>query len=260
MAHEFVKVQRDGHVVSVTLDRPGTRNACSMSMWLAIRDAFREVAASDARVVVLTGAGGDFCSGADVVSASGGEGFEGSRLTAMRLLGDAVIAVHDCPVPVVVKVDGVSIGAGFGLALAGDLLFCSHRSRFSAVFAKLGLSLDFGTSWFLAQRIGVHRAKELAFTAEMMSGARAAELGFVNAVLLDEDLDAAVDAIVQRIAAGPPIALSMTKRMLDNAPHSSLAQALEAEAMAQNVNLGTCDMAEAFTAFRQGRPPEFKGQ
>jgi 2-(1,2-epoxy-1,2-dihydrophenyl)acetyl-CoA isomerase len=144
--HEFVKVDRSGPIATVTLDRPGTRNACSMPMWLAIRDAFREIAASDARAVVLTGAGGDFCSGADVVTSAGSKGFEGSHLTAMRLIGESAQAVHDCPMPVIVKVDGVSVGAGFGLALAGDLLFCSERARFSAIFAKLGLSLDYGTS------------------------------------------------------------------------------------------------------------------
>lgn len=260
VAHEFVRVERAGAIVTVTLDRPGTRKACSWSMWLAIRDAFREVAASDARVVVLTGASGDFCSGADVVNASGSESFPGNRVTAMRLLAESVLAVHGCPVPVVVKVDGVAVGAGFGLALAGDLLYCSDRSRFSAVFAKLGLSLDYGTSWFLAQRVGIHKAKELALTAEMMGAARAAELGFVNAVFPAAELDAAVAAVVERIAAGPPIALSMTKRMLDHAAASSLAQALETEAIAQNVNLGTRDMAEAFAAFREKRAPEFRGR
>jgi len=260
LAHEFIRVERAGHVVTVTLDRPGTRNACSMSMWLAIREIFREIAASDARAVVLTGANGDFCSGADVVSSSSSEGWEGSRLTAMRQLAESVIAVHDCPVPVIVKVDGVSVGAGFGLALAGDLLYCSDRSRFSAVFAKLGLSLDYGSSWFLAQRIGVHKAKELALTAEMMDAARASELGFVNQVFPAAELDAAVDAVVQRIANGPPIALSMTKRMLDAAANASLAQALETEAIAQNVNLGTKDLAEAFMAFREKRAPVFKGR
>jgi 2-(1,2-epoxy-1,2-dihydrophenyl)acetyl-CoA isomerase len=260
VAHECVKVERTGFVVTVTLDRPGTRNACSWSMWLAIRDAFREIGASDARAVVLTGANGDFCSGADVVTSSGSEGFGGSHLSAMRLLAESVIAVHDCPLPVVVKVDGVSVGAGFGLALAGDLLYCSDRARFSAIFAKRGLSLDYGTSWFLARRIGLHKAKELALTAEMMDAARAAELGFVNKVLPADELDAAVASVVERIAAGPPIALSMSKRMLDNAAGSSLAHALETEAIAQNVNLGTKDMAEAFRAFREKRAPEFQGR
>lgn len=260
MGHEFIDVDRTGTVVTVTLNRPGTRNACSMSMWLAIRDTFREIAASDARAVVLTGANDDFCSGADVVTSKGSEGFDGSRLTAMRQLAESVLAVHGCPVPVISKVDGVCIGAGFGLALAGDMLFCSDRSRFSAIFAKLGLSLDYGTSWFLAQRIGIHKAKELALTAEMMDAARAAELGFVNAVLPADELDARVDAVVERIAGGPPIALSMTKRMLDNASASSLDQALEAEAVSQNVNLGTKDMIEAFMAFREKRKPEFQGR
>src|SRR5262245_46892910 len=260
VGHEHIRVERAGHVATVTLDRPGTRNACSMSMWLTIRDTFREIAASDARAVVLTGANGDFSSGADVVTSAGSEGFEGSKLTAMRLLAESVQAVHSCPVPVIVKVDGVSVGAAFGLALAGDLLYCSDRARFSAIFAKRGLSLDYGTSWFLAQRIGIHKAKELAFSAEMMDAARALELGFVNAVFPAAELDARVAAVVERIAAGPPIALSMTKRMLDNAASSSLAHALETEAIAQNVNLATQDMAEAFDAFREKRAPEVKGR
>jgi 2-(1,2-epoxy-1,2-dihydrophenyl)acetyl-CoA isomerase len=247
-------------MVTVTLDRPGTRNACSMSMWLAIRDEFRELAASDARVIVLTGANGDFSSGADIVNSEGSSGWEGSKLNAMRLLGESVVAVHECPIPTISKVDGYSVGAGFGLALATDILFCSDRAKFSAVFAKLGLSLDYGSSWFLAQRLGVHKAKELAFTAEMMDAARADQLGFVNAVLPADELDAAVAALAERIAAGPPIALSMTKRMLDSASTSSLVQALETEAIAQNVNLGTADLAEALTAFTEKRPPVFEGR
>jgi 2-(1,2-epoxy-1,2-dihydrophenyl)acetyl-CoA isomerase len=257
---EHVKVRRDGYLVTVTLDRPGTRNACSMNMWLAIRDAFREIAASDARCVVLTGANGDFCSGADIVKSEGNTGWEGNKLTAMRQLAESVTAVHNCPVPVIVKVDGVAVGAGFGLALAGDMLWCSDRSRMSAVFAKLGLSLDYGSSWLLAKRLGLHRAKEIAFTAEMLDATRIAEIGLANAVVPADELDEVVANVAQRIAAGPPIALSMTKRMLDNAATSSLAQALETEAIAQNVNLGTSDMMEALKAFSQKRPPEFRGR
>jgi len=259
MDQEKVRLERDGAIATVTLDRPGTRNACSMAMWLAIRDTFRELAESDTRVVVLTGANGDFCSGADIVK-SDDTGWEGNKLTAMRLLAQSVVAVHECPVPVIAKVDGYSVGAGFGLALAADLLWCSDRARFSAVFAKLGLSLDYGSSWFLAQRIGVHKAKELAFTAEMMDAVRAEQLGFVNAVVPADELDAAVAKVAERIAAGPPMALSMTKRMLDHAAESSLAHALETEALAQNVNLGTSDLTEALTAFRQKRTPVFEGR
>ena len=126
----------------------------------------------------------------------GGRRTGGNHLDAMRVLGDVVLAVHDCPVPVVAKVDGVCVGAGLGLALAADLTWCSDRARFSAIFAKRGLSLDFGTSWLLRQRIGVHEAKELAFTAEMMSGTRALELGSSNAVVPAAELDAHVAALV----------------------------------------------------------------
>jgi len=257
---DHVRVERDGHVTTVTLDRPGTRNACSMNMWLAIRDAFREIPATDARCVVLTGANGDFCSGADVVSKGPDPGWEGNKLTAMRRLAESVLAVHDCPVPVIVKVDGVAVGAGFGLALAGDMLWCSDRARMSALFAKLGLSLDYGSSWLLARRIGIHRAKEVALTAEMLGADRIGELGLANGVVPADQLDTVVAKVAQRISGGPPIANSMTKRMLDHAAGSSLVQALESEAMAQNVNLGTKDMAEALRAFGEKRAPVFEGR
>ncbi len=257
---EHVRVEREGAIATVTLDRPGTRNACSMAMWLAIRDCFRDLAASDTRAIVLTGANGDFCSGADVVKKEGASGWEGNKLTAMRQLAESVVAVHDCPIPVIAKVDGVAVGAGFGLALAADLLWCSDRARMSAVFAKLGLSLDYGLSFLLAKRIGLHKAKEIAFTGEMMDAARAEQLGIVNAVVAVADLDRAVQEVAERIAGGPPIALSMTKRMLDHAATSSLAQSLEVEAMAQNVNLGTSDLIEGLTAFAQKRPPVFEGR
>jgi enoyl-CoA hydratase/carnithine racemase len=178
----------------------------------------------------------------------------------MRQLAESVIAVPDCPVPVIAKVPGVAVGAGFGLALAADMLWCSDRARMSAVFAKLGLSLDYGSSWLLTKRLGLHHAKQVALTAEMLSADRIRELGFANAVVPHDELDATVAAVAQRIAAGPPIALSMTKRMLDNAATSSLVQALETEAIAQNVNLGTTDMAEAMTAFAETRTPAFNGR
>jgi enoyl-CoA hydratase/carnithine racemase len=261
--HPDVRIEREGHVTTVTIDRPEARNACTGDMWVALGDAFRRIGSSGTRVVVLTGAGGEFCAGADLGGGGdgggSGGGVGGSLLPAMRVLGDAVLGIHGCPVPVVAKVDGVCVGAGLGLALAADLIWCSDRARFSAIFAKRGLSLDFGTSWLLRQRIGVHKAKELAFTAEMMSAERALEVGFVNAVVPVAELDDAVAALVERIAAGPPLALSMTKRELDHAGGCSLAQALETEALAQTVNTRTDDLQEALVAYMERREPDFKG-
>jgi 2-(1,2-epoxy-1,2-dihydrophenyl)acetyl-CoA isomerase len=263
--HPNLRVARDGHVTTVTIDRPESKNACTGDMWVALGAIFREVSYSGTRVVVLTGAGGDFCAGADLGGGSrdGGDGRaarQGNQLDGMRVLGDVVLAVHGCPVPVVAKVDGVCVGAGFGLALAADITWCSDRARFSAIFAKRGLSLDFGTSWLLRQRIGLHKAKEIAFTSEMMSGARALELGFVNGVSPVGELEDTVAALAASIAAGPPIALSMTKRELDHAGSSSLAHALEVEALAQTVNTHTEDLGEALTAYMERRTPDFKGR
>src|SRR5262249_53355032 len=115
-----VRAERDGHVVRVTLDKPATKNACTGDMWVALGATFRDIAYSGARAVLLTGAGGDFCAGADISGGGGGSGAEGRQATmvdAMRVIGDVVLAVHDCPVPVVAAVDGVCVGAGLGLAL-----------------------------------------------------------------------------------------------------------------------------------------------
>ena len=263
-SHPNVRVERDEHIATVTIDRPVKKNACTGSMWVALGAAFREVAYSGARVVILTGAGGNFCAGADLVgddtAATSASGAPHNNVYAMRVLGDVVLAVHDCPIPVVAKVDGVCVGAGLGLALAADMIWCSDTARFSAIFAKRGLSLDFGTSWLLRERIGLHKAKELAFTGKIISGVEAFEVGIVNAAVPANELDAAVGEVADTIAAGPPIALSMTKRQLDNTATSSLAQALEVEALAQTVNASTADLREALIAFMEKRPPNFTGQ
>ena len=264
--HPNIHAERDGHLATITIDRPESKNACTGDMWVALGATFRELSYSGTRAIVLTGAGGEFCSGADLGgsgSSNTGRGASasfGTMVDAMRVLGDVVLAIHDCPVPVVAQVDGTCVGAGLGLALAADLTWCSDRARFSAIFAKRGLSLDFGTSWLLRQRVGVHKAKELAFTAKMLSGAEAFELGFVNAVVPAAELDGAVRAVVDTIAAGPPIAISSTKRELDHASTVSLAQALEIEALAQSVNAQTDDLREALMAFIERRPPTFTGR
>ena len=263
--HPNIRVERDGHVATVTIDRPESKNACTGDMWVALGAAFRDLGHSGLRAIVLTGANGEFCTGADLggggaKNAGGAPAPMATMSDAMRVLADVVLAIHDCPVPVVAKVDGLCVGAGLGLALSADLTWCSDRARFSLIFAKRGLSLDFGTSWLLRQRIGVHKAKELAFTAKMISGTEAFELGLVNAVVPASDLDDATSAVVETIAAGPPIALASTKRELDNASASSLAHALEIEALAQSVNVKTDDLREALVAYMERRPPTFTGQ
>ena len=261
MPHPNITIEQDGDIVTVTIDRPRRKNACTPGMWAGLRHGFREIAESSARAVVVTGAGGDFCAGADVV---GGDDVDGEtarrhRVDHMRDIADTVMAIHDCPKPVIAKVDGVAVGAGLGVALAADMVWCSERARFSLIFVKRGLSLDFGTSWLLPKRVGLHEAKRLAFTGEIIGAQRAAALGIVNEVVPADELDQAVDDMAATIAAGPPIALANTKRYLNNASTVSLFQALEAEALGQGVNFGTNDTKEAMQAFVEKRDPEFEG-
>lgn len=264
--HPEILVAREGHVATVTIDRPQTKNACTGDMWVAIGATFRDLAYSGVRAVVLTGGSGEFCAGADLSGVSprpagpDGERPPGTMLDGMRVLADVVLAVHSCPIPVVAKVDGLCVGAGLGLALAADMIWCSDRARFSAIFSKRGLSLDFGTSWLLRQRIGVHKAKEIVFTGRVFDAAEALTLGLVNAVVPASDLDTATGEVVDSIASGPPIALSMSKRELDHAGDGSLARALDAEALAQSLNVNTEDMREALVAYAQRRTPEFHGR
>ncbi len=268
MVHPDIHLDYADDVATVTIDRPHRKNACTFGMWEGLRDGFRDIAVSGARAVVITGAGGEFCGGADIGGRGQGNRGQGEErdsahrrpLDELRVIGDAVMAVHDCPKPVVAKVDGVAVGAGFGLALAADMLWCSDRARFSLIFAKRGLSLDFGSSWLLPKRIGIHEAKRLAFTGEVIGADRAAALGIVNEVVAVDDLDSAVDGMVARLVAGPPIAASITKRQLDGASSRSLFEALENESLGQSLNLTTEDVREAVKAFVEKREPKFRGR
>jgi len=261
MSHPNIEVSVDGDVGSITINRPARMNACTGAMFDALHDAAMTMRVEQPRVVVFRGGGEHFCSGADV-SGDDADGIEGADhgLHSMRRIGDAVVALHELSMPTVAAVDGVAVGAGFGFALAADLMICTDRARFSLIFARRGLSLDFGTSYLLPQRVGLHRAKEMAFTAAEYDAEAAREIGFVNQVVEPEDLASATHALVATIAAGPPLALSMSKRLLDNAAHHSLAQAVEAETLAQNVNFTTDDVAEAGAAFVERRDTEFRGR
>lgn len=265
MAHPNIRVEHASgasglsSVAQVTLDRPERKNACTSGMFAALGDAFREIARSSARAVVLTGAGGDFCAGADVKGEDDGAPRR-RGVDSMRDIAATVLAIHGCPKPVIAKVDGASVGAGFGMALAADMIWCSERARFSLIFSRRGLSLDFGTSWLLPRRVGLHEAKRLAFTGEIIDARRAASLGIVNEVLPAEALDAAVDTLAEQIVSGPPIALAASKRYLDAAAEVSLATALEAETLGQAVNFATADFAEAMRAFADKRAASFEGR
>lgn len=255
---DTITVETTEGIRTITLNRPQLKNAINADMWNELLAAFRDAADDrDVRVLVITGAGGAFCSGADL---SGGIGTGSTAsLDGMRHVGDVCMALHRITKPTIAKVGGVAAGAGLNLALGCDLVVASDDARFSEIFAKRNLSLDFGGSWVLPRLIGLHRAKELAFFADVITAKEAAEFGIVNRVVPAAELDAFVDDWARRLAAGPPIALSMTKTLLNNSMSMTMAQAVEAEAQAQNVNFTTADMAEAVAAFVEKREPRFQG-
>jgi len=245
-------------VVTLTLNRPEKKNAMNMQMFNELLQAFREVDASTSdRVLVITGAGDAFCSGADL-SDRGSD--KRHQLLRLHWVADIALALHRIPKPVIAKVNGVAVGAGMNLALGCDLVVASEAARFSEIFARRGLSIDFGGSWLLPRLIGMHRAKELALLADIISAKEAAEIGLVNRVLPASEVDAFVTDWADRLAAGPPLALSMTKRLLSNSFSATMEEALEAEGLAQTVNGGTEDTAEAIRAFLEKREPRFKGR
>ena len=178
----------------------------------------------------------------------------------MRGVGRSAAALHDLPKPTIAKVNGVAVGAGLNLALGCDLVIASDAARFSEIFVQRGLGIDFGGSWLLPRLIGLHKAKELAFLAEVIDAGEAERIGIVNRVVPAAALDDAVDTVVARLLQMAPVALSQTKHLLDQAFTVTFAEAVEAEAAAQVVNLGSDDAREAVRAFMEKRAPQFTGE
>jgi 2-(1,2-epoxy-1,2-dihydrophenyl)acetyl-CoA isomerase len=253
-----VQLERSRGVATLTLSNPAKKNAIPADAWPRIEAAFREVARRrDDRCLVVTGAGDDFSSGADVGGTLPGGGEH--PLWTMRAISAAIEALHAVPQPVIARVAGVCVGVGLNLALACDLVVASNDARFSEIFVRRGLSIDGGGSWSLPRAVGLLKAKELALLGDIVPASEAERLGLVSRVVPRAELDATVAELAARLAAGPPLALSMTKRLLDQSAQHTLAQALEAEAQAQAVNLATRDTAEAMVAFVERRDPRFEG-
>ena len=257
-------VERDGGIVTVTLNRPAKKNAVTHAMFRQLRDLFLEVGDDpEARVLVVTGAGDAFSSGADLTDADTGGHMmsgRGTTLSWMRMVGQAALMLHELPKPTIAAVNGVAAGASLNLALGCDLIVASEDARFTEIFVNRGLVLDFGGHWLLPRLIGLHRAKELAFFGEILSAKEAAEMGLVNKLVPAGELEATVRDWAERLAKLPPINLTIMKKALNAAFETSMSASLEFEAVAQNVSFSSQDTVEAMSAFVQKREPEFRGQ
>jgi 2-(1,2-epoxy-1,2-dihydrophenyl)acetyl-CoA isomerase len=261
---EAIRVERRDGLVTITLDRPEKKNALNGQSWMELDRAFAEIAANPSdRALILTGSGGNFSAGADLSGGSGksltGDGPVQPIVQEMRAMGDIILRLHRIPKPTLAVVDGVAVGVGLGLALACDLILASDRARFSEIFAKRGLALDGGNSWLLPRRVGLQKAKELAFFADLIDAKEAESIGLVNKVVSAAELDAVAEEWGRRLAAGPTLALGLSKRLLDASSSVTLAQALEDEARCQHITYSSQDMREGIAAYAQRREPRFSG-
>jgi len=253
----------DGRVGIITLTRPERKNPLTFDSYAELRDLFRDLPyATDVRAIVLTGAGGNFCSGGDVFEII-------EPLTRMavpellaftRMTGDLVKAMRQCPQPIIAAVDGVAAGAGAILAMASDLRLATPRTRTAFLFTRVGLAgCDMGACAMLPRIIGQGRAAELLYTGRSMDAAEAERWGFYNAVVEPEALLVEATRRAGELANGPAFAHAMTKRMLEQEWSVSVEQAIEMEAQAQALCMGTQDFRRAFEAFAAKRTPTFEG-
>ncbi len=261
---------RIGHVGVLTLNRPERRNALSSGIYHGFATALPAIAADPSiRVLMVTGAGGAFCSGGDVKAmnernkaAAGGD----VPMTADQSIDDlrarqrqVSLALHNLPQPVVAALPGPAAGAGFSIAMAADIRIAAERALLVTAFSGVGGSGDFGGSWFLTRLLGSAKAKELYFMSPRMTAAEAGELGLVNQVLPDEGFDEAALAFCAALAARPPIALRYMKENINRADSVGLAEALDAEAAAMVKTMSSQDHREAAAAFVEKRDAVFRG-
>lgn len=262
-AHFRWSLVHDGTVAIVTLNRPGRKNPLTFDSYIELRDCFRALAFDRTiRAVILTGEGGNFCSGGDVFEIIGPltEMNTPDLLAFTRLTGDLVKAMRACPQPIITAADGVAAGAGAILAMASDLRIATPETATSFLFSRVGLAgCDMGACALLPRIIGQGRAAELLYFGRSMNAADGERWGFWNKVVDQSSLMDEAQGWAIRIANGPGFAHGMTKTMLSQEWSVSIEQALEMEAQAQALCMQTEDFRRAFNAFREKRSPEFKG-
>jgi len=253
----------DGRVATITLNRPERRNPLTFDSYAELRDLFRAlVYASDVRAIVLTGAGGNFCSGGDVFEII-------EPLTKMqppellkftRMTGDLVKAMRKCPQPIVAAVDGTCAGAGAILAMASDLRLATGKARTAFLFTRVGLAgADMGACGILPRIIGHGRAAELLFTGRNMTAEEGLAWGFFSRLVVPDALLTDATALARSLADGPVFAHAVTKTMLNQEWAMGLDELLDAEAQAQALCMQTRDFRRAFEAFAAKRTPVFEG-
>jgi enoyl-CoA hydratase/carnithine racemase len=260
---QHVRLEVSGKMATLTLNRPDKKNPLTFDSYAEIADIFRAAAKDEqVKVFVLTGEGGNFCSGGDVFEIIGPliEMDTVGLLKFTRMTGEAVKAMRAAPQPVVAAVDGVCAGAGAILAMASDVRIGTPRAKVAFLFNRVGLAgCDMGACAILPRIIGHGRASELLYMGRVMGGEEGERWGFFNKLSSPETVLADATAVAKELADGPTFANAMTKRMLEMEWAMSVEQAIEAEAVAQALCMETEDFARAYRAFAAKQKPVFEG-
>lgn len=254
-----VRLEREGGIAKVVLDRPERLNALTEEMKAQLLQCFQALRFDHGvRAVLLTGEGKAFCSGSDVAGMASFDPLAGRE--RIQRAQDIILAVANLEKPVIAAVRGATVGVGWSLALACDIILASDTAKFGQVFKKIGLAPDGGAVFFLTRYVGVLRAKELVMSARMVGVEEALRLGLVTEVVPDGELEARAMALARELAESATFALAMAKRLFHGASEPSLETFLELESHAQNLVLQSQDRTEGVKAFLEKRRPKFIGR
>lgn len=253
----------DRGLLTLTLNRPERRNALNLALAQRLGAALGKAAlAPDVNAILLKGAGDYFCVGGDVKDMAEGSGRDMSieqRIKTLRANMEASRLLHEMAKPTVAAITGAAAGAGLSLALACDLRVASESSKLTTAFAKVGLSGDYGGTFFLTRLLGAARARELYLTSPVLSGSEAHRIGLVTRVTADHETHAEAEKLARSLADGPSVTLGYIKQNLNLAESGSLQECLDAEAWHHIVSSTTNDHREAAAAFLEKRAPRFTG-
>ena len=257
-ASDKLLVTLENGIKRITINRPERRNALDGETMILLREEIQRSAEDESRVVILTGAGDSFCAGADLQAV--GQREVDVTTSLRERTNPTILAMRQLSKPIIARIHGHAVGVGCNYALACDILIASDQAKFGQVFIKIGLMPDGGSTYFLPRIVGYAKAFELMATGEIFSAQDALALGLVNRVVAFEELDKTVNAMAERLAASPPIALAKIKEGLANGERSDLAGALDFEAVNQGDCFRSDDFKEGVAAFLEKRKANFQGK